>query len=310
MSWTKSLTIIPKSLDIGKVEAYRTSKSAGNRNELRSHKFVAESYFQCSTIETRADTTNFQVIFGGKLQNLVKILHQSTGEVQRNTAIPPFQRWARFSGASIHNLELPRRSALVCLAGRSAGLRRPPPDCPGAWKEKIWTGTTLPTTQDGAKFAEETPSKFPKGQQARRDQCQETPQRRRARLGTASGKVDEPFVKLSRQVGYLIYQQKTTNRQGFHGGFLEDGEATSSYMQALKTSAGRSPLHGWKSASRPAFLTIIREVGEARETLDSAQCFQPKWYSLNQRGCNPGHRRTRSLADRPKSSPRNDVGAG
>lgn len=57
MSWTKSLTIIPKSLDIGKVEAYRTSKSAGNRNELRSHKFVAESYVQCSTIETRADTT-------------------------------------------------------------------------------------------------------------------------------------------------------------------------------------------------------------------------------------------------------------
>ncbi|KAH6948881.1 hypothetical protein HPB50_026689 [Hyalomma asiaticum] len=39
---------------------------------------------------------------------------------------------------------------------------------------------------------------------------QETPQRRRARLGTASGKVDEPFVKLSRQVGYLVYQQKTT----------------------------------------------------------------------------------------------------
>ncbi|KAH6926641.1 hypothetical protein HPB50_020840 [Hyalomma asiaticum] len=62
MSWTKSLTIIPKSLDIGKVEAYRTSKSAGNRNELRSHKFVAESYVQCSTIETRADTTNYSTL--------------------------------------------------------------------------------------------------------------------------------------------------------------------------------------------------------------------------------------------------------
>ncbi|KAH6945935.1 hypothetical protein HPB50_010796 [Hyalomma asiaticum] len=70
--------------------------------------------------------------------------------------------------------------------------------------------------------------------------------------------------------------------------------------------------HLWgvrNKSSANAFLTITRAVSGARETLDSAQCFQPKWYSLNQRGCNPGHRRTGALADRPKSSPRNNVGA-
>ncbi|KAH6925486.1 hypothetical protein HPB50_006048 [Hyalomma asiaticum] len=73
MSWTKSLTNIPKSLDIGKVEAYRTSKSAGNRNELRSHKFVAESYVQYTCRHNEASARHRLDLHGVQATSTVKM---------------------------------------------------------------------------------------------------------------------------------------------------------------------------------------------------------------------------------------------
>ncbi|KAH6933066.1 hypothetical protein HPB50_011742 [Hyalomma asiaticum] len=77
----------------------------------------------------------------------------------------------------------------------------------------------------------------------------------------------------------------------------------------VSSNVGKDVANGLDTAPYPPKRKIRAVCNDVSGARLMVTCFQPKWYSLNQRGCNPGHRRTRALADRPKSPPRNDVGA-